>query len=388
MKIKKFRAADSQQALRRIREEIGPDAAILACYAVPEGIEFLVTSEPVSMETATAQRAPAPLEVAPGVIPHPAFAMRRNIDTLMDTRTAIAEPLATPSPAAVEVARVDADLISLRAELGSMRNLLESHLQLVARQQPAAAPTLGAELMAALEAAPGDLPLQPLAQRLADALPVRALPRAGVIAFVGPAGAGKTSLLARLATQLALSGGSEQIALISTDAGRIGAQEQLKAYGRLLQIPVHVAHDARSLSYLLTLLQRKTWVLIDTAGIASHDEQGRAELAELLTACPQAEVILTLPADAAADVQEAVASAFAPLPLTGLALTRLDEARRLDGALAVAMRQRLPLTWCSHDATQPQAVQAADADALIASVCLQAGIPMITEQDAGLRATA
>lgn len=388
MKIKKFRAADSQQALRQIREEIGPDAAILACYAVPDGIEFLVTSEPVSMETAVTQRSRSPVELAPGVTPHPAFAMRRNIDTLMDTRAAAAEPAVTSS-AAVEVARVDADLISLRSELGSMRNLLESHLQLVARQQPAAAAsTLSAALMAALEAAPGDLPMQPMAQRLADALPVRALPQAGVIAFVGPAGAGKTSLLARLATQLALAGGGEQIALISTDAGRIGAQEQLKAYGRLLQVPVHVAHDARSLSYLLTLLQRKTWVLIDTAGIASHDEQGRAELAELLAACPQAEVILTLPADAAADVQDAVASAFAPLPLTGLALTRLDEARRLDASLAVAIRQRLPLTWCSHDATQPQAVQAADADALVAGVCLQAGIPMITEQDAGLRATA
>ena len=35
MKIKKFRAVDSQQAMRQIRAEIGPDASILTCYQVP-----------------------------------------------------------------------------------------------------------------------------------------------------------------------------------------------------------------------------------------------------------------------------------------------------------------------------------------------------------------
>ncbi|MEL0028940.1 MAG: hypothetical protein VW625_09840, partial [Perlucidibaca sp.] len=42
MKIKKYRAADSQQAMRLIRAEQGPDASILTCYQVPEGIEFVV----------------------------------------------------------------------------------------------------------------------------------------------------------------------------------------------------------------------------------------------------------------------------------------------------------------------------------------------------------
>lgn len=387
MKIRKFRAVDSQQALRQIRDEIGPDAAILACYAVPEGMEFLVTTEDVSIETAPS-RSPAPVDMAASVVPHPAFALRRNIDTVAPVAPLI-RPEAAPV-AAAEVARVDADLVSLRAELGSMRHLLEHHLQLAARQQSAAPVTshFSADLMHTLDAAPGDLPMQTLAQRLADALPVRALPEAGVIAFVGTAGAGKTSLLARLATQLALAGGTEQIALISTDATRIGAQEQLKAYGRLLQVPVHVAHDARSLSYLLTLLQRKTWVLIDTAGIATHDDEGRAALADLLSACPQAEVLLTLPADADADVQASIGATFAPLPLTGLALTRLDEARRLDAALAVAIRQRLPLTWCSDDASLPHAVRAADADALVARACELAGIASDMQPAPGLRATA
>jgi len=50
MKIKKFRAVDSQQAMRQIRAEIGPDASILTCYQVPEGIEFVVAVDAPSLQ--------------------------------------------------------------------------------------------------------------------------------------------------------------------------------------------------------------------------------------------------------------------------------------------------------------------------------------------------
>lgn len=56
MKIKKYRAADSQQAMRLIRAEQGPDASILTCYQVPEGIEFVVAINTPDLQDASGRQ--------------------------------------------------------------------------------------------------------------------------------------------------------------------------------------------------------------------------------------------------------------------------------------------------------------------------------------------
>src|SRR5574344_642199 len=67
---------------------------------------------------------------------------------------------------------------------------------------------------------------------------VEPLEEGGVIALVGPAGMGKTTTLAKLAARYVLKYGSQSIALVSMDSFRIGAQEQIKTLGRILNVPV------------------------------------------------------------------------------------------------------------------------------------------------------
>jgi len=393
MKIRKFRATDSQAAMRQIRAELGADAAILACYDVPEGIEFLVTLEDVSIEPAAPLRATTAAAHQEHAVSR-ALAARRGVDALVSPQAmrAAAIPLArqpavagspvrhaVAAPVEAHDTAPDGELVSLRAELGNMRSLLETHLRTVVQGPASPSASFSGDLMQALRTAPSaeaaDAAL-PLSERLAAALPVRTLPESGITAFVGTAGVGKTSLLARVATQLVMAGQGRDVAIICTDANRLGAAEQLKAYARVLQVPVHVAHDAASLGYLLGMLQSCRHVLIDTAGISSRDRDGLASLQDMLAVCPQADIILTLPADADAAVQEGMADLFASLMPTGLALTRLDEARRLDGAMTLAVRHRLPLTWTSEDANLPHAVRHADADTLAERACRLAGIPL------------
>ncbi|MDP0881082.1 hypothetical protein, partial [Klebsiella variicola] len=74
--------------------------------------------------------------------------------------------------------------------------------------------------------------------------------------------------------------GAGQLGLITLDAYRVGAHEQLRAYGRILGVPVHTAHDRASLDDLLELLSSKKLVLIDTAGMAQRDSRTQ-ELLEM-----------------------------------------------------------------------------------------------------------
>src|SRR5690606_40801057 len=95
---------------------------------------------------------------------------------------------------------------------------------------------------------------------------IEPLEQGGVIALVGMAGVGKTTTLAKLAARYVLKYGSQNIAVASMDNYRIGAQEQLKTLGRILDIPVIQIDPSQPLSKSLAPLARKRVVLIDTAG--------------------------------------------------------------------------------------------------------------------------
>src|SRR3954454_412554 len=104
----------------------------------------------------------------------------------------------------------------------------------------------------------------------------------GVYALIGATGVGKTTTTAKIAAAFATKYGAANLGLITLDAYRIGAHEQLRAYGRILGVPVHTAHDRASLEDLLELLAAKKMVLIDTAGIAQRDSRTR-ELLDMLS---------------------------------------------------------------------------------------------------------
>ncbi|MFM8899231.1 MAG: flagellar biosynthesis protein FlhF, partial [Burkholderiales bacterium] len=104
----------------------------------------------------------------------------------------------------------------------------------------------------------------------------------GVYALIGSTGVGKTTTTAKIAAAFATQHGASQLGLITLDAYRIAAHEQLRAYGRILGVPVHTAHDRASLEDLLDLLSGKKMVLIDTAGMAQRDARTK-ELLDMLS---------------------------------------------------------------------------------------------------------
>jgi len=69
----------------------------------------------------------------------------------------------------------------------------------------------------------------------------------GAVALVGPTGVGKTTTAAKLAARFVVRHGAASLGLITLDSYRMGAHEQLRSYGRILGVPVQIAHDAATL---------------------------------------------------------------------------------------------------------------------------------------------
>jgi flagellar biosynthesis protein FlhF len=181
--------------------------------------------------------------------------------------------------------------------------------------------------------------------------------RGGVYAIVGPTGVGKTTTTAKLAARCVVRHGAENLALITTDSYRIGAHEQLRIYGRILGVTVHVVRDATDLRTTLRDLAGKHMVLIDTVGMSQRD-QAVAEQAAMLNAAGEVRRLLLLNATARGDTLDDVVRAYAGKgmgpALAGAVMTKVDEAASLAPVLDVAIRHELDLFYVANGQRVPE----------------------------------
>ena len=185
----------------------------------------------------------------------------------------------------------------------------------------------------------------------------------GVFALIGATGVGKTTSTAKLAAAFATRHGAGQLGLITLDAYRIAAHEQLRTYGRILGVPVHTAHDRASLEDLLELLSGKKLVLIDTAGMAQRDSRTR----ELLDMLQHREIkkLLVLNAASQGETQEDVLVAYGVQQCHGVIVSKLDEAVKLGPALDALIRHRAKVVGVANGQRVPEDWHRLSAQALV-----------------------
>ncbi len=294
------------------------------------------------------------------------------------------EPLlAAPAVPTPSVPTTTAEQIEMMGELRSMRGLIEQRFGALAfmeklQRQPRQA-QLAQKLM--------DCGFSPvLIKKLVQSLPADVDPTTwaggvlernlatgereqpledtgGIYALIGATGVGKTTSTAKLAAAFAARHGAAELGLITLDAYRVGAQEQLRTYGRILGVPVHTAHDRASLDDLLELLAGKRMVLIDTAGMAQRDARTR-ELLEMLSH-RSINRLLVLNASAQGETLEDQITAYAGATCRGVVLSKLDEAVKLAPALDAGIRHKLKVLAVANGQRVPEDWHRLSANALV-----------------------
>ncbi|WP_088286082.1 flagellar biosynthesis protein FlhF [Ideonella sp. A 288] len=185
----------------------------------------------------------------------------------------------------------------------------------------------------------------------------------GVFALIGSTGVGKTTSTAKIAAAFAARHGAAQLGLITLDAYRVAAHEQLRTYGRILGVPVHTAHDRASLEDLLELLAGKKMVLIDTAGMAQRDTRTR-ELLEMLSH-PSIQKLLVINAAAQGETVEDVMVAYGAAACRGVIVSKLDEAVKLGPALDALIRHKCKVIGVANGQRVPEDWHRLSAQALV-----------------------
>ena len=412
MKIKRYVAPDMRQALKQVRLEQGPDAVILSTRRISGGLELVAAvdyDEDLVNSAANRaghngsgnglrgedrQTAAATADDASARDPRDS-AGADPIDELLAESQDEAPPVAAPiRPRRAEPrggARIvwsqEPTLVGMREEINQLRRMLEGQLSSLAwndlaRRSPARAALLRQLIQMGLAA---DL-AQDLANdiaspsedfaccwrqalgQLALKVPVAEtdpLDQAGVIALVGATGVGKTTTIAKLAARFARRHGPESVALISADDYRVGAQEQLFTYGRMLNIPVYVATTAAQLKERIARLAHARLILLDTAGIGQRDARFERSVEALEQAGRPLLPYLVLSANAQLRALDESIAAFSRLPLAGCIVTKLDEAASLGGLLSVVVRHGLPIAYSTDGQEVPEHLRRASARNLV-----------------------
>jgi flagellar biosynthesis protein FlhF len=367
MKIKHYRAADMRQALRQVREAQGPDAVILSSRRLANGVEVVAAIDFDVEAEASVAGEPARLE--------------SRIPTAADY-AAMAQRFQGQEQREISALPADAN-----EELRTLRRMLETQLATLAwndlsRRAPVQtellrqltvlgiAHDLAGELVAQLPprmelAESHRLALALLARRI-ETVGERWIENGGVVAMVGPTGVGKTTLIAKLAARWVLRHGARDLALVSTDCIRIGAQEQIHTLGRLLGVPAYSIDGAADLTELLDRLGERRLVLIDSAGLSQRDPRLPEELESLSNTSDRLETTLVLSAAAQAGAIEEALVRFAPARPTTCCVTKLDEATSLGGTMSALIRSKLPLAYLSDGQQVPEDLSPARAHQLIA----------------------
>src|SRR5436190_591625 len=373
MNVKRFTARNSREALRLVREALGDDAIVLSTKPAATGVEVMAMA-PDSLgrlEAIAAEQAPMPstAEAASaraaelGATSAEQDADRLSMSTLsfqdyvrkrmLKRRQASREAAsgAMPSPAAptAALATPPATLIGTRLDM----RLDDDE-------------TFASEIVVP-QAAPGDEPewaAQILEKNLRTAAAHESIEdRGGVFALIGATGVGKTTTTAKIAAAFAARHGAAHLGLITLDAYRVGAHEQLRAYGRILGVPVHTAHDRASLEDLLDLLSAKKMVLIDTAGMAQRDTR-TAELLDML-AHRSIQKLLVINAAQQGETIEDVLISYRASSCARVVLSKLDEAIKLGPALDAAIRHKLTIVGVANGQRVPEDWHRLSSNALV-----------------------
>ena len=356
MHIRTFRAASLQEALAEIRQEMGPEAAVLYTRQVSHGLRRFIQKsqvevtaglrDPVANDaivTSQSGRESPSLAAAPSA---DAAKLLQTVEELSDTVKQLsrqAERQPQVHPVVRELERQGMSTESSEQILRSVNRMRQSDVPV--------------ELLIAW----------PEVQRvIATSLRIGSPIRAGrgrrrVVALAGPTGVGKTTTIAKLAAGFRLQTGF-QVGLLTIDTFRMGAVQQLSSYAQIMDLPMKVVENSAGMRVALDELCDCDLVLIDSSGRSPRDHLQVKQLAEMLDHAAPDEIHLVVSAASSSLTAKKVIQAYSVLSPTGLILSKLDEVDSIAALLPVLCGGAPPLTYLTTGQSVPDDIERADAN--------------------------
>lgn len=366
MRIKSYFADSVEQAIQEARQELGTDA-------------MLITSRRSSPET----RSLGAYEVvfglnAPVARPRPVAPAATDLSSeLQNLRTQLQEIKST-----LQGTRAS-DASSAEAEQLFEELIANDLARNIARDTVSTAARLREQLSRDQPASP--LPLRAYATELITKK-LRFVPAfrpatpevAKIAVFIGPAGAGKTTTLIKIAIRECLAQ-RQSVRILSVDPYRVAAHEKLRSLAAIIGVGFTAINSVQELLSAVDESRNKnTVMLVDTPGYSAGEMESAQEIAGCIEKLSNKQIHLVLPASMKrADLARAIRG-YQNFHPDCLLFTKLDETESLGAVVSAAIEADKPMSFFANGQNIPEDLEPANARVLLTSVFPRKTVEAVT----------
>ena len=361
MKIKSYFASSVEQAIQEARQELGTDAMLITSRRSSPETRSLGAYEVVfGLQAPTARKRPGssvPAADLSGELQNLRTQLQEIKSTLQGARSSEA-----PSSEAEELFE---ELVSNDLARNIAQETVATAVRLreqLSRDQPA--PPI------ALRAYAAEL----ISKKLRFAGPFRnpdsqqtAGDPAQVVVFAGPAGAGKTTTLIKIAIRECLAQ-RQSVRILSVDPYRVAAHEKLRSFSAIIGVGFSALNSVQEFSAAVDDARGKSVVLVDTPGYSPAEMEGAKEIASCLERVANKQTHLVLPASMKRSDMTRSIQDYTVFQPDYLLFTKLDETGSQGAILSAALEAGKPLSFFTNGQNIPEDIEPAQARVLLSSV--------------------
>jgi flagellar biosynthesis protein FlhF len=355
----RFIGATTSDALKQVRQDIGADAIVLSTRDTPKGVEIIAIS-PAAIASMSGTASPP--QIAPAPRPAQDSAQQEKLFTLLsEVKELIRSRVAASEWASISENDVDAaEALRMMLNAGFSEDVSGSVADEFKAQQSSRLTPLAERLQSLVE------------QRVRRVDALETFDQGGIFPLIGSTGVGKTTVAAKIAARCALRYGRDNVALLTTDTFRIGAQDQIRVYSRIIGIPMAAVSDSGDLAKKLEEFSNRKVILVDTAGMGQRDLKMLEQIKLLKSGAQSAHHILVLSSTANLNTLEDVILMYSQAlqadrdsQIHSVIITKTDEAAQIGPVLDCVMRHNLPLLFLANGQQVPEDLSPADVPYLV-----------------------
>ncbi len=184
-----------------------------------------------------------------------------------------------------------------------------------------------------------------------------------VVFFIGPTGVGKTTSLSKIAASLVLEEKYE-VGLITSDTYRVGAVDQLKIYSEILNLPLEVVYNESDFNEAFSKMKDKDVILVDTAGRNHNNYEQTEDLKNILNTKRNKQIYLLLNATSDIRVLETLVQRYNFMEDYKIVITKIDESNNYGSILNIKYIFDKEIIYYTIGQNVPEDIRVLDADKL------------------------
>lgn len=187
--------------------------------------------------------------------------------------------------------------------------------------------------------------------------PAEKAPR--VVIFVGPTGVGKTTTIAKIASQFCVEQ-KKKVALLTTDTFRIAAAEQLRIYANILEVPFRIIYTTEEIEQAIKDFSAYDYLFVDTSGHSHQNKEQQENVEKLIDFVgkhAEGQVFLVLSATTKYKDLINIVDSYQGIADFGIIFTKLDETTTLGNLLNIKLYTGAPLAYVTCGQNVPEDIE-------------------------------